>query len=93
MGDMTFIDCHFEENVNFYLDTTTRWHGTLIFNGCTYGNNGVMDRPFESTEGFFSWWMNPINVVGHQGTFGAGKPGFIAFSCIVDGTTVWEAQQ
>lgn len=90
MGDMTFNDCHFEETVNFYLDST-RFSGTLNFNGCTYGNNGVEDRPFEKSVGFFSWWMNPSNVVGHKGTFGAGKPANISFTCIVDGTTVWEA--
>ena len=93
MGDMTFVNCHFEENVNFYLDTATRWHGTITFNGCTYGNNGVEDRPFEKTAGFFSWWMNPINVVNHKGTFGDGKPANIAFTCIVDDTVIWEAQQ
>lgn len=90
MGDMTFNDCHFEETVNFYLDST-RFSGTLNFNGCTYGNNGVEDRPFEKSAVFFSWWMNPSNVVNHKGTFGDGKPANIAFTCIVDGTTIWEA--
>lgn len=89
---MTFIDCHFEENVNFYKDNTN-YGGTLIFNGCTYGNNDVEDRPFEKSVGFFTWWMQPQHVVNHKGTFGEGKPAHISFTCIVDGSTIWEAQK
>ena len=87
---MTFINCHFEENVNFYLDST-RFTGTLKFINCTYGNNGVEDRPFEPTVGFFTWWME-AQAINYSGTFGDGKPARISFTCIVDDTVVWEKQ-
>ncbi len=87
MGSMTFINCHFEESINFYLDKV-ELSGTLTFIGCTYGNNGVEDRPFEPTVGFFTWWMNSQ----YYATFSDGKPARTNFTCIVDDTVVWEAQ-
>ncbi len=89
LGNMTFINCHFEENINLYVDD--RCSGTIKFINCTYGNNGVEDRPFEPTVGFFTWWMEPQGVVGYDGSFGDGDPGRTNFTCIVDDTTVWEA--
>ena len=52
-----------------------------------------MDRPFEKSVVFFTYWMQPSNVTGHKGTFGVGKPAHISYTCIVDGSTIWEAQQ
>ncbi len=89
LGNMTFINCHFEENINLYVDD--RCSGTIKFINCTYGNNGVADRPFEPTVGFFTWWMEPQGVAGYGGSFGDGDPGRTNFTCIVDDTTVWEA--
>ncbi len=89
LGNMTFINCHFEENINLYVDD--RCGGTIKFINCTYGNNGVADRPFEPTVGFFTWWMEPQGVVGYGGSFGEGDPGRTNFTCIVDNTVVWEA--
>ena len=85
-GNMKFVNCHFEENVNFFLDMQGL-SGTLEFENCTYGNNGVEDRPFEPTVGFFTWWMNSQ----HYGTFNEGNPARTNFTCIVDGTVVWSA--
>ncbi len=84
LGSMTFINCHFEESVNFYLDSNA-FNGTLKFINCTYGNNGVQDRPFEPTVGFFTWWMNSA----YFPTFSDGKPARTNFTCIVDDTVVW----
>ena len=89
LGNMTFINCHFEENINFYVDD--RCSGTIKFINCTYGNNGVEDRPFEPTVSFFTWWMEPQGISGYGGSFGDGDPGRTNFTCIVDDTTVWEA--
>ena len=72
MGDMTFTDCHFEENVNFYLDST-RFSGTINFNNSTYGNNGVENRPIDSF-GFIQYWFPAGGVYGYAGTFGDTKP-------------------
>lgn len=85
-GNMKFVNCHFEENVNFFLDMQGL-SGTLEFENCTYGNNGVEDRPFEPSVGFFTWWMNAQTY----GTFNEGNPARTNFTCIVDGTVVWSA--
>ena len=89
LGNMTFINCHFEENINLYVDD--RCSGTITFINCTYGNNGVEDRPFEATVGFFTWWMEPQGISGYGGSFGDGDPGRTNFTCIVNDTVVWEA--
>lgn len=89
LGNMTFINCHFEENINFYFDGS--YSGTLKFINCTYGNNGVEDRPFEPTVGFFTWWMEPQGIANYPGSFGDGDRGRTDFTCIVDDTVVWEA--
>jgi len=89
LGNMTFINCHFEESINLYVGD--RCSGTIKFINCTYGNNGVEDRPFEPTVGFFTWWMEPQGIVGYGGSFGDGDPGRTNFTCIVDDTVVWEA--
>ncbi len=89
MGDMTFKKCHFEENVNFYLDST-RYSGTVTFENSTYGNNGVENRPIESF-GFITYWFPPFGIYGYAGTFGETKPAQTNFNWIVDGTVVWTA--
>lgn len=87
-GNMKFINCHFEENVNFYLDMNgSNRYGTLEFENCTYGNNGVENRPFETTVSFFTWWMNSQTYA----TFNEGNYARTNFTCIVDGTVVWSA--
>ena len=87
-SNMKFINCHFEENVNFYLDMNGGdYYGTLEFENCTYGNNGVEDRPFETSVGFFTWWMNSQTYP----TFNDGNFARTNFTCIVDGTVVWSA--
>ena len=89
MGNMTFTDCHFEENVNFYLDST-RYSGTVHFNNSTYGNNGVEDRPIDSF-GFIQYWFPATGVYGYTGTFGDTKPAQTHFNWYINGTLVWDA--
>ena len=89
MGNMSFTDCHFEENVNIYLDTT-RYTGAVHFNNSTYGNNGVEDRPIDSF-GFIQWWFPATGVYGYAGTFGDTKPTQTHFDWYINGTLVWDA--
>ena len=89
MGDMTFTNCHFEEDVNFYLDSP-RFSGNVYFNNSTYGNNGVENRPIESF-GFIQWWFPATGVYGYAGTFGDGKPAQTHFNWYIDGVQVWDA--
>ena len=89
MGDMTFTDCHFEEDVNFYLDSP-RFSGNVYFNNSTYGNNGVENRPIDSF-GFIQWWFPATGVYGYAGTFGDTKPAQTHFSWYIDGVQVWAA--
>ncbi len=91
MGDMTFTNCHFEENVNFYLDSA-RFSGTVAFENSTYGNNGVEDRPIESF-GFITYWFPATGIYGYAGTFGDTKPAQTHFNWIIDGTLVWDATE
>lgn len=89
MGNMTFTDCHFEENVNFYLDST-QYSGTVHFNNSTYGNNGVENRPIESF-GFIQYWFPATGVYGYAGTFGDTKPTQTHFNWYINGDLVWDA--
>ena len=89
MGDMTFTNCHFEENVNFYLDST-RYSGTVNFNNSTYGNNGVENRPIDSF-GFIKYWFPATGVYGYAGTFGDTKPAQTHFNWYINGELVWDA--
>ncbi len=89
LGDMSFIDCHFEEDVNMYLDNTG-YSGTISFENSTYGNNGVENRPIDSF-GFVEYWFGAFGIYGYAGTFGDGKPARKTFNWIIDGTLVWEA--
>ena len=89
MGNMTFTDCHFEENVNFYLDSA-RFSGSVYFNNSTYGNNGVENRPIDSF-GFIKYWFPATGVYGYAGTFGDTKPAQTHFNWYIDGEQVWDA--
>ena len=89
MGDMTYVRCHFEEDVNFYLDSA-RFSGTVCFEQSTYGNNGVEDRPIESF-GFIKYWFPAFGIYGYAGTFGDTKPAQTHFNWYIDGVLVWDA--
>ena len=89
MGDMTFTDCHFEEDANIYLDSS-RFSGNVYFNNSTYGNNGVENRPIDSF-GFIQWWFPVFGVHNYPGTFGDTKPAQTHFSWYIDGVQVWAA--
>ena len=89
LGNMTFTNCHFEENVNIYLDSPS-FSGSVYFNNSTYGNNGVENRPIDSF-GFIQYWFPATGVYGYAGTFGATKPAQTHFNWYINGVQVWAA--
>ena len=89
LGDITFTNCHFEEDVNFYLDSS-RYSGNVYFNNSTYGNNGVENRPIESFA-FIKYWFPAFGIYGYAGTFGDAKPAQTHFNWYIDGVQVWDA--
>ncbi len=90
LGSMKFINCHFEEDVDLVVDD--RYFGTIEFTNCTYGKVNGANRLFEPTVDFFTYWMEAKGIVNYNGSFGDGDPGRTNFTCIVNDTVVWEAQ-
>ena len=88
-GDMTFINCHFDENVDFYINVPG-YTGTVKFVNCTYGTVNGEPRPFEASVGFFSYWMEYSQNL-YAGTFTSGAETFTNYTFIVDDVVVWEA--
>ena len=84
---MTFINCHFADDIGFYANTNNRY-GTLTFSDCTVGESNT---PVGNTIDFFEANFEVLGVTLYNGAFGAGDPGRTNFTCYVDGSLAWEA--